>query len=180
MARKYHKAERTIELMGDLFAQVDYVEEKRRLDLLQPKTRGECHAARAAMYADLPDGHPTKEQAPCPWMRCRYHLHLDVVPVVIDGMDADEVVHHQDAPYDHTCVLDAVDALSEYVGESDPERAPKTIEEELADEEFPETNDGLATDQAIGRVLNMCDESVRLLWRSGLKKARRPAEARCT
>lgn len=180
MARKYHKADRTIELMGDLFAQVDYVEEKRRLDMLQPKTRGECASARAAMYEDLPDGHPTKEQAPCPWMRCRYHLHLDVVPVVIDGLDADEVVHHQDAPYEHTCVLDFIEASEPAVHETKPERAPSTMMEELEYEERPETNDGLVTDQAIGQALSLCDESVRLLWRSGLKKARRPAEARCT
>jgi len=176
MGRRYHKSARSVDLQADLFMRDEYAEEKRLLDVLQPKTRGDCHAARAAIYADLPDGHPTKEQAPCPWMRCRYHLHMDVVPVVVDGVDADEVVHHQDAPYEHTCVLDAVDAQGD--AEAPVERAlPVTMLEELEDD-YPETHDGLVTDKAIGRVLNLCDEAVRLTVRSGLRRALPKAQAR--
>jgi hypothetical protein len=76
------------------------------LDRLRPKTRAECHANRMKiMRVD------SIEKAPCPWMGCRFHLHLDKSQV-----GALQHIKLYDGPEDHTCVLDEVDNM---VGEGE-------------------------------------------------------------
>lgn len=150
-----------------------FTEELEELERLRPRTRGECHSARAAVYAALPDGDPVKTAAPCPWMRCQFHLHIDVDPVNEAQEDtmfgAGEVIEtyrikvHESAPMQHTCMLDAIDELHAQVDEEDEyddwgDRAPR------------ETRDGLMTDTEIAERLNISDEEVRKIHNKAVTK----------
>lgn len=173
MGRKYHKKLQVIETHGDLFARFDYAEEQEVLERLVPKKRSDCAGARAAVYADLPDDHATKIAAPCPWMRCRYHLHLDVDPVVLDGNDADMVTHHVEAPYEHTCLLDIVDSINARPAFGPVANDDVVEGDEDDDDEVPpkvETNEGNMTDGAIGQILNVSDELVRQIWNKAIER----------
>ncbi len=79
---------------------------------LRPKTRAECHDARDRLTAHLPADDPYRVHRPCPFVSCRFHLHVDVSP---DG--AIVVVSTEDMPLDiaHTCALDVIDEHPEGV-----------------------------------------------------------------
>jgi hypothetical protein len=156
-----------------------FAKELEDLERLRPKTRGECHSARAALYASLPDDDPVRAAAPCPWVRCRYNLLVDVEPVnevQEDTMFGEgEVVEtykikvHESAPFQHTCVLDAVDDLHAQVDEED-------VFDEWGDRAPRETRTGLMTDTEIAERLNISDEEVRKIHNKGLPKMRRRLE----
>lgn len=72
---------------------VVYAEEISELERLAPRTRGECHEARRAVYDGI--------LGPCPWMRCRHHLLID----------ADTEYKERPLPFEHyeSCALDVAD-----------------------------------------------------------------------
>jgi hypothetical protein len=76
------------------------------LERLRPRNRTQCHPNRMKiLQVDSID------KAPCPWLGCKYHLHLDKRRVGL----LDRVTVHTSAPWEHTCVLDEVDSM---VGEN--------------------------------------------------------------
>lgn len=86
----------------------DLSEELAMLDQRRPKTRADCHPTRQALVAHLPAGHPYREHAPCPFVSCRHHLHLDVH----DRGDLAGVIEFRPAEHvsiEHTCALDVAD-----------------------------------------------------------------------
>lgn len=140
------------------------------LEELKPATRGECHAARREIVKRLGNhGWDDGETPPCPWVRCRYHLHVDVEPVNVaqedtmfasgDVVETHRIKVHESASPEHTCMLDAVDELHAQTDEEDDEDgAPR------------ETRGGLMTDTEIAERLNISDEEVRKIHNKALAK----------
>lgn len=153
-----------------------YAEELKDLERLRPLTRGECAPNRKALYASLPDDSEVKAAAPCPWVSCRYHLHVDVEPITVaprdsapnmfgeeqEPIETHNVIVHETANPKWTCMLDAIDAMHSQVDEPDDDD----------DEDAPprETRDGLMTDTEIAEMLGISDEKVRQIHKSGLAK----------
>lgn len=81
---------------------VEYRRELQALEALRPKTRSECAPRRLALVSHLEEGDERRVHAPCPWVRCRFHLHTDVAP---DGS-----ITFIGGDLSRTCVLDVVDA----------------------------------------------------------------------
>lgn len=92
------------------------------LDLLRPRIRSQCAPVRASIVAHLDIDDPVRAAAPCPFVSCRYHLHVD--------RSARRIELHPEAPWEHTCVLDVVDSVAAPAEEPDVEDSgPRRLDE---------------------------------------------------
>jgi hypothetical protein len=83
----------------------DYAEEIDHASYLRPRRREDCMPIRRALVDHIEDGHPYKTYAPCPFVSCVYHLHLDVHRTG----DSQGVIEFFDTDIKYTCALDVAD-----------------------------------------------------------------------
>lgn len=111
------------------------------VERLWPRTRDRCGPVRAMLVRSWPAGHPVRIAKPCPFVRCQFHLHVDV--------EAEDIYYHPKAPIEHTCVLDVVEAIGD--GHETVDVGPRRMDE---------TGAGMSL-AAIGEVLGLSHETVR-------------------
>lgn len=94
---------------------------------IRPKTRADCHTVRDRLTAHLDDADPYRVHRPCPFVSCRYHLHVDVE----EATGVVTVMSTETTPLDiaHTCVLDVIDEHPEGVSREELAIIDRTSEE---------------------------------------------------